>query len=121
MNYQFSIDEIINTLVEIDKNFGSRDNINIEVSLDIYRLLIGRMGSVILISGINGHAIYEDDLDMDEDVYVIGQENREITLQDITQTFEKMKKQTFEEGRSYFYEGIDENWQDGVYTILWGS
>lgn len=117
---EFSIDEITNVLVAID-NFDSSDT-NVRISLDLYRHFIGRTGTMYLSSGINRHACYFDDYKRDDetDEYIIGDHDRQITLQDILNVLKQMKNQKFEIGRTYFYEGIEELSND-FFRIMWGS
>ena len=105
----------------------------LEQSLDALKLalsIVGLTTSVTIDSGIfahNGDDIDDDDIGIDgvvgRDVFVIpGSTQNPISLQDVVTTFERIQRKfdLVDDGRSFFYEGID-NKGNNYYRIFWGS
>lgn len=82
--------------------------------------ILGKAGPINIDVGINGH---NDDLEEFSDDFVIGKETA-IDIQDCLSFLNKLEKYAlnpaFDNGRSYFFEGIREL-EDGSYRISWGS
>jgi hypothetical protein len=89
--------------------------------------MIGEQGPLILDTGILQHSDNSEKYDPSSDHIIIGEDETEISFDDIYAAFQKMDKikifkKELNSGRSYFFEGIRKNKKNPKkFDISWGS
>lgn len=90
--------------------------------LTLINQILGKPGrTYFLNAGIINHYTAENVEDkIDNDIIVIGRNEKPITLLDIAKAFKEASKLPCQEGRSYFWEGARINKYNDL-QMLWGS
>ena len=88
------------------------------------RSLIGESGIVSFDSGVYQHSNYGEEAGRLADFYQISETKGGVTEDSIVSFFEKLSEQLFDDNRSYFFEGIEEDtdYENGRhFYVSWGS
>ena len=102
---------------------GGFEGVAIERLLDVDKLL-GLPGGLQLDTGLMAHWLdCEDDVPpyAHEVVMKLGVHGRPIALEDIVRTLRSIPENAWQEGRSYYWEGVLVPASGRAATILWGS
>jgi hypothetical protein len=88
--------------------------------------VLNKPGPITLDVGILQHSDNFTKYDSTDDIYIIGTEDSDITLEDITKVFDKIRKnkkfiKEMDSGRTYFYEYLHKKKnKDNSWYTAWG-